>query len=803
MISWLWKCLLCTMLLYFLVGLPLLPLLYPPLFQHEQEHRHLLVIPFVRSQIDKLQFSLQRWNLYPPCRTTHFDVAFFIDSTFTLILRQTVEHMWSQLDASVRHCFHHVLFLEGHLNESLGHPQGPCASFFAVTHMFRADAFVFQLMEPDNIPIRSFWLDALQKEAQQLQPVEGRCPVWMQGSVSRCPTWYGDIQKRQDLHINGNSMYCVDEEFLQFLDEVRRFYPGTNGCQTAVPQESGYDHTFYHYLHSSVSTRNKYLPKFRYTDIIQNRCDDAYNLSDIQIADPHTYLVHGKAAHYSASEHQVISAFHHLMHLTPNRETLLLWKARLVLREETNESLPAAICLHRLHNSESFDPLLDKLACPGMPHWRSTLTNRDWRTRYQSRTYLWTADFHPSPVMCNVDLWVHLNITIHMEVDHALCRHFGVCKDRLKILQFDNWAGLSLENNKMTSATLRQQFFEWYRQDPEFQRVDIISVSHPAANLELFVPFLETDRRKRLLVYLTTRLEFGRHDSLIDWRVRQPFWSPDTNRRRWKELLETIQSLAHSNQVIFVSNNRYDAKYFQYFTGIRIPVVQSWCQGEMFPAAPYLPTEDDYLIGPLRDNLNLGNCSWYGCEPWNHPVLLSLVEVLKQENATIKFTRMQDRYPAHSKSDFTRHPGIILIPYQASVMSVVELYRQNIPMFAPSVRLLIQWIRKYDLVWERIYGHPEESEESEEFDESVRKHPNPNSNQMVSLQYWVPLFDIYHLPFIHYFDSWHDLLVLLQDLSFERRMEISRQMKQWNTKQRSQLLNAWQEIFQRLGRVTL
>ena len=38
--------------------------------------------------------------------------------------------------------------------------------------------------------------------------------------------------------------------------------------------------------------------------------------------------------------------------------------------------------------------------------------------------------------------------------------------------------------------------------------------SHPAANCELFLPF---DRA--ILVHLTTRLEFGRHDANVEWRV--------------------------------------------------------------------------------------------------------------------------------------------------------------------------------------------------------------------------------------------------------------------------------------------
>ena len=43
------------------------------------------------------------------------------------------------------------------------------------------------------------------------------------------------------------------------------------------------------------------------------------------------------------------------------------------------------------------------------------------------------------------------------------------------------------------------------------------------------------------------------------------------------------------------------------------------------------------------------------------------------------------------------HPAIVVVPYTKSVMSFFELYRMNIPLFAPSLELLVQWERDHSV----------------------------------------------------------------------------------------------------------
>jgi hypothetical protein len=78
-------------------------------------------------------------------------------------------------------------------------------------------------MEPDNLPIQSYWIDTLLQESNQIQCNE----YWQKGSISHCDSRYGKIGERHDFHINGNSLYCLnDVQFYDYLRKVQAYYPG-------------------------------------------------------------------------------------------------------------------------------------------------------------------------------------------------------------------------------------------------------------------------------------------------------------------------------------------------------------------------------------------------------------------------------------------------------------------------------------------------------------------------------------------------------------------------------------------------
>ena len=71
--------------------------------------------------------------------------------------------------------------------------------------------------------------------------------------------------------------------------------------------------------------------------------------------------------------------------------------------------------------------------------------------------------------------------------------------------------------------------------------------------------------------------------------------------------------------------------------------------------------------------------------------------------APFTFVKVRDLYAHFEYSDLAAHPAIVLFPYQVSIMSIFEYYRMNLPIFAPSLSLLVQWQLEHLLIKERTW----------------------------------------------------------------------------------------------------
>ena len=390
----------------------------------------MIVIPFISSQMPKLIRSLHRWTIHVPCerkKSKRPFLAFYVDGHVSSNLNQSLSLMWATLPSNVTSCFDpHIFFLEANLSSDVSHPDGPCESFYRLIDQIIPQLGMdhFQFMEPDVVPIQSFWLDKLVLFANGNRNCS---QFWMQGSISRCNEFYGEIASRKDYHINGNSLYCVmDPNFKDYREKVKEFYPkGTPptkisaGCSTGEAYETGYDHTLFQFANQveNFAIKQQVIHKFRYTNFIQNHCEDVYNSTRILHQDPYTFLVHGKAFFYSPIENQVVQTFHDLLHRAPKQAEFLKWKARLALGEESPRTLPLSVCHSNPEITNSQNCLEQKK--------HSLLWNVPWRNRFPGKKYMWTVDFHPGPVMCNAQLFSELGLVMHMEVDHGLCEYFG------------------------------------------------------------------------------------------------------------------------------------------------------------------------------------------------------------------------------------------------------------------------------------------------------------------------------------------------------------------------------------------
>jgi len=273
---------------------------------------------------------------------------------------------------------------------------------------------------------------------------------------------------------------------------------------------------------------------------------------------------------------------------------------------------------------------------------------------FKDQLYILDVDMHGGPILCQYDLFEELGAVVHAEID------FGVFDDRIRwknhLLRNDEWRGFGLEP---CPKHMRQRYYSHYKDDPWMQRVDMVICSHPSANCELFMPFADT---KMILIYPTTRLEFGRNDEVVDWR--KPYLDSKSD-ARWQEWVENLK-LMHSRGAIVIANNLYDVHYIRHFTGIDAEYVPSWCD----PGELYNPTRPEVLLGPYRDNLDFPQ--FRDKETWEHPILAPLRKALddaKSRGETVPpVERIRKLYKTYTYRMLASHPAIIFIPYQVGCL---------------------------------------------------------------------------------------------------------------------------------------
>jgi hypothetical protein len=722
-------------------------------------------------------------------RATEFTLLFYYErepgaEITSEEIEAALRGLWLSL-GEARHCFSGgVRFKHAAMPKELNqHFSGACSMFydaFGVARDFGQDHFF--LMEPDVSVIRSGWLDALAREADQ----RGCSEFWQRGSAPLCHPSFGDLARRQDMHINGNALYCTgDPGFHDYLARVRAFYPGSGergiivpGCITGDEFEDGYDHCLYRFRMHPMN-RDYVLPlihKFSYTPFILNFCEDEYSVTQVRAAYPNSFLVHSKAI-FRAPVDKLLRELHISVLGSVPDQRLASYKemrAALLNGTEVRASLLRRLCLsdafnasyHAGHRAPACNVLCDELSpidapavavppsttLPRVPPFCAAFASeRKWKAAFPGKVYVWSSDFHVAPIACNREIYEAAGAVVHAEVDFGNCMyHKDMCKQRLKVLSFDNWRGFSLDP---CPNRYRRRFFEAYRDDGEMKRVDIVICSHPVANCELYMPL-----NRSLVIYPTTRLEFGRHDDVIEWR------KPLLNSRsplRWEEWVANLVAMAKQPHVALAANNLFDVHYVRYHTGLVLEYLPSWCDlgvtyshGDGAPRRPF-------LMGPYRDNL--GHPYRSEDEAWRLPLLHGLREAVDAHGANrrtglpFEIKRISEVYPhGYSYEDIAAHPAVVFMPYQVSVMSFFELYRMAVPIFAPARPLLVEWTRSFNFTWERVYGHPRRlvHDPAEPFD--------PTSNAEADLQYWLSFCDIYVFPHVTLFSSWRDLLVKLE-----------------------------------------
>uniref|UniRef100_A0A7S3JWN7 Uncharacterized protein n=1 Tax=Aureoumbra lagunensis TaxID=44058 RepID=A0A7S3JWN7_9STRA len=343
-------------------------------------------------------------------------------------------------------------------------------------------------------------------------------------------------------------------------------------------------------------------------------------------------------------------------------------------------------------------------------------------------------------------------------IDESLSGHCHLkrtCSKNLKVLNRGNGIDLRPCPNK-----LRRQFFETYKNDDRMRKVDAFLCHHAAGMCEVFMPF-----NASLIIIVSTRYEIGRHDPT-----------------RWIAWNANLKAIAQDPRNIIAANNRYDAEYLKYFTGLDdVPVIPNFCD---YVGVSYKPTRTQILVGPGRGIKD---------------TLFRALESIGKSRGGFIFKRVRDLYPHFEYADLAAHPAIILIPYQVSIMSIFEYYRMALPIFVPTPRLLAKWQVQYKVISERSWNLVRNKPHRGSPLPPAPKYahlPDPNDEiHADKIEFWIKYADFYQWPHIITFDSFEQLCTLLKTTDLH---QISDKMKLYNQQMKADLQQQWQSIFRRI-----
>lgn len=377
---------------------------------------------------------------------------------------------------------------------------------------------------------------------------------------------------------------------------------------------------------------------------------------------------------------------------------------------------------------------------------------------------MWMADAHISPAADIKGLLRRSlgDTVVTTFIDKSLsghCHLTNTCAHDLKVLT-QHASTVSM------SCLVKNQFWVAYRDDPEMHPVDMFFCAHGVAACEIYLPF-----GKPMFIQVTTRYEIGRH-SVHEWT--------SFNKLLLFLFRDWPRATSGGPRHVLTANNLYDKHYVQYFTGLtedEVLLLPSDLSHAVNGASYGAPTRRTLLIGPRRVA--------------SEALKQAVIQHMASPPSLLRAEFMGDVYPHYEHSDLCQHLGVILLPYQVSFMTFFELYRMNIPLFVPSLDLLIEWHMQSnilnELTWNRVYGRPGPSPLPPA--PAYASWPDPNDDHNIeSLRFWLAKSDFYTFPYVTTFSSMDDLVHKVNVVEQQGMWDsISQKMRQFNKQQLTEI----------------
>jgi hypothetical protein len=295
--------------------------------------------------------------------------------------------------------------------------------------------------------------------------------------------------------------------------------------------------------------------------------------------------------------------------------------------------------------------------------------------------------------------------------------------------------------------------FSYYKDDPQFAKVDAFVCMFPAATCELFMPF-----NKSIILLAGHRYSLRR-------------CSPSA----WQGLSDHIRMLETAGRGHVIAGiTQYDVEYIRYFTGVRPRLLMATSLWYAFDPAqyPYTKRRAEVLVGPLQRTsfAQFGTMQHYAGARW-----------------TFAFARtLYGRFELNNIAD---HRAFIVLPYAVTSFGIIEVYALGVPMLVPDPAFLYKLGTMDD---RRMRDGPYcggSVEVPKQHKDS--SHPySPEDADFESFSYWIKFADFYTWPHIQTFSSWDDLVVKLDRMDFDA---VHAAMMDENAARKVNLARAWAE----------
>jgi hypothetical protein len=251
----------------------------------------------------------------------------------------------------------------------------------------------------------------------------------------------------------------------------------------------------------------------------------------------------------------------------------------------------------------------------------------------------------------------------------------------------------------------------------------------------------------------------------IPIRYEVPFQNNISN---WNMFNQYLRNGIDCGMIIPVANSEYDKKYFEFFVQRDCELIPNICD---YTNSKYNPTKNKFIYSSrlpisfdknfIIDKTTLGKFEW---------------------------------------TDLYSYNGIIIIPYNSSTMSIFEYYTANMPIFCPSLELMLDLYKKYpqyvlsELTWNRLSGMMPGSV----IECDITKDPNMYNNLDVMSE-WISFSDFYNkewMPHIIYFDNFEELSMKLARTNL---LEVSRNMESFNKTRKQKIYSKWEKILNKIN----